>query len=142
MFTANELEAYRGHLQALAGRVSRDILQLADESHHGTGGESSGSLSDVPVHAADLAGVEDEENTTLGLLENEEQLLAETEAALERLEQGRFGKCEACGNEIARKRLQAVPYARCCVACARRQGPNATTRPDSKGATRKPRARR
>lgn len=125
MLTANELETYRRQLQALAGRLSREVSQLTEESHHGTGGESSGNLSDVPVHAADLACVEDEETTTLGLLENEERLLAEANAALERLAQGRFGLCEACGKAIARARLHALPYTRFCVACARRQRPGA-----------------
>ncbi|CAM3963613.1 hypothetical protein HRD49_13075 [Corallococcus exiguus] len=44
--------------------------------------------------------------------------LAEVEAALERIEQGRFGGCERCGGAIGRQRLLAVPEARCCQACA------------------------
>ncbi|WP_242593695.1 TraR/DksA family transcriptional regulator [Corallococcus exiguus] len=44
--------------------------------------------------------------------------LEEVEAALERIEQGRFGCCERCGGAIGRQRLLAVPEARCCLACA------------------------
>lgn len=44
--------------------------------------------------------------------------LEEVEAALERIEQGRFGGCERCGGAIGRQRLLAVPEARCCLACA------------------------
>ncbi|NRD42995.1 TraR/DksA family transcriptional regulator [Corallococcus exiguus] len=44
--------------------------------------------------------------------------LEEVEAALERIEQGRFGCCERCGGAIGRQRLLAVPEARCCQACA------------------------
>jgi RNA polymerase-binding transcription factor DksA len=123
MFTATELESYRCRLRALVSRLSRDVSQLTRESHQGTGGEASGGLSDVPIHTADLAGIDEEESTTLGLLENEEHLLAETTAALERLAQSRFGQCNECGKLIARARLQALPYTRWCTACARRQPP-------------------
>jgi RNA polymerase-binding transcription factor DksA len=44
--------------------------------------------------------------------------LEEVEAALERIEQGRFGSCEQCGGAIGRQRLLAVPEARRCLACA------------------------
>ena len=44
--------------------------------------------------------------------------LEEVEAALERIEQGRFGGCERCGGAIGRQRLLAVPEARCCLSCA------------------------
>ena len=40
--------------------------------------------------------------------------------ALERINQGTFGKCEECGGTIPKGRLQALPYTRHCVACARK----------------------
>jgi RNA polymerase-binding transcription factor DksA len=42
--------------------------------------------------------------------------LAEVEAALHRLDTGRYGLCEVCGGEIAEARLEAMPAARYCVA--------------------------
>lgn len=44
--------------------------------------------------------------------------LAEVEAALQRLEAGTYGICEACGQPIAAARLEARPAARLCIACA------------------------
>ena len=44
--------------------------------------------------------------------------LAETDAALDRIEQGRFGRCETCGGAIGRQRLLAMPAARFCINCA------------------------
>ena len=44
--------------------------------------------------------------------------LAEIEAALAKLEDGRYGLCEDCGNEIAVPRLEAMPSARFCISCA------------------------
>jgi len=43
--------------------------------------------------------------------------LAETEAALARIAQGSFGRCDDCGGAIGRQRLLALPAARLCVHC-------------------------
>ena len=40
-------------------------------------------------------------------------------AALQRMEAGDFGVCEECGTEIDRGRIEAHPYARECIDCAR-----------------------
>lgn len=44
--------------------------------------------------------------------------LAGIDAALERIEQGLYGACQACGEPIEPARLQAVPYAVLCADCA------------------------
>lgn len=38
--------------------------------------------------------------------------------ALARMDVGEYGKCEACGEEISIKRLEAVPHANYCIKCA------------------------
>lgn len=48
---------------------------------------------------------------------NERQHLHLVEKALERLREGSFGECVACGEEINPKRLEAVPWARHCIDC-------------------------
>lgn len=47
-------------------------------------------------------------------------LLREIEGALERLRDGTYGNCMDCGMPLSRKRLEAVPWARHCVACEER----------------------
>jgi DnaK suppressor protein len=49
--------------------------------------------------------------------------VAEIEAALARLADGTYGRCEACGRPIAEGRLEALPTARTCIACAARARP-------------------
>ena len=44
--------------------------------------------------------------------------LAELDAAERRLAEGRYGRCEVCGRAIASARLEALPAARTCIACA------------------------
>ena len=48
---------------------------------------------------------------------NDRQLLAMVESALERMRQGSFGECISCGKEINVKRLEAVPWTRHCIEC-------------------------
>lgn len=118
MITKSETSSYRHRLLALMSRLDGDRSLLKEEALRGTGGEASGGLSDVPVHMADLGSDAYEEEITLGLVESEERLIAEINAALVRLDQRAFGQCEACGQKIAKVRLRALPYARHCIRCA------------------------
>jgi RNA polymerase-binding transcription factor DksA len=52
-------------------------------------------------------------------METEGQTLQEIAAAVGRIDNGAYGRCERCGVEIGRDRLQALPYVRHCIACAR-----------------------
>lgn len=53
--------------------------------------------------------------TRIDVRENQE--LTEIGDALERIEQGIYGKCESCGQAIGRERLRVMPTARLCAAC-------------------------
>jgi DnaK suppressor protein len=44
--------------------------------------------------------------------------LRETEDALRKFDEGTYGLCESCGNQIAEPRLEAMPAARLCINCA------------------------
>ncbi|WPO87184.1 TraR/DksA C4-type zinc finger protein [Herbiconiux sp. KACC 21604] len=44
--------------------------------------------------------------------------LDDTDAALARLDEGRYGVCERCGEVISAGRLEARPTARLCIGCA------------------------
>ncbi|HUJ95614.1 MAG TPA: TraR/DksA family transcriptional regulator [Terriglobales bacterium] len=48
---------------------------------------------------------------------NDRQLLAMVEKALQRIREGSFGECISCGKEINSKRLEAVPWTRHCIEC-------------------------
>jgi RNA polymerase-binding transcription factor len=44
--------------------------------------------------------------------------LRETEDALRKFDDGTYGQCESCGNQIVEARLEAMPAARLCINCA------------------------
>lgn len=53
------------------------------------------------------------------LAEASSQELQAVENALSRMQEGAYGKCEACGCNIPLQRLQVLPYATFCVECKR-----------------------
>jgi DnaK suppressor protein len=54
------------------------------------------------------------------LSSGDRRLLRDVLGALRKLDEGGFGECERCGEEIAEKRLDALPFARYCIDCQRR----------------------
>jgi RNA polymerase-binding transcription factor DksA len=119
MMTKVELKAYREQLLDMHKRLNGDVSHLTNEAL-GTASGVGGNLSNMPIHMADLGSDNFEQENTLNLLANEQQRLDEIMDALERIKQGTFGKCEECEEEIPKARLKEVPYARYCVACARK----------------------
>jgi DnaK suppressor protein len=122
MCTTLDAESYRRRLAAWRRRLRGDIADLEQEALRGVGAEPSGGLSNVPLHPADLAADAAEETVALGLLGNEEAMLAEVDAALARLAAGTFGFCEGCHEPIPRRRLEAAPYVRYCIHCEAKRG--------------------
>src|SRR5689334_5686909 len=95
-----ELQSYRQKLLALKQRYGGALTDLEASALRPSGADAEGGLSHTPIHASDVSSDEYEEEIALGLLENENQLLLEVNEALQRLESGKFGICEECGEEI------------------------------------------
>ena len=115
--TKQQTEAHRQRLRALAYRLKGDMSGLRDAALRGSGGEASGGLSNAPLHLADLATDNFEQEVALGLLQNQQQVLNSILVALDRLDAGTYGLCERCGKEIPEERLKAMTYATRCVRC-------------------------
>jgi len=58
-----------------------------------------------------------EREKTLALVRNLEEKQYSLSRALARMDDGTYGKCEICGNEIAAERLEALPYTTYCLGC-------------------------
>lgn len=67
------------------------------------------------------------EDLALDSRERRTQKLNDVEAALRRVHQGTYGICQNCGKEIGERRLQALPWARWCLACAEIQQRHASS---------------
>jgi len=51
------------------------------------------------------------------LREREQGLLSKIDAALEKIEEGTYGECQTCGEDIGAARLKARPVAELCIEC-------------------------
>jgi DnaK suppressor protein len=72
----------------------------------------------MPFHMADAGSDNFEQEFALDLMDSEKKMLVEINDALRRIEDGAFGVCEGNGESIPKARLNAIPWARYCVACA------------------------
>jgi DnaK suppressor protein len=69
----------------------------------------------------DQATTDVEQSMRMRLCNRETLYLKKVEEALRRIEEGTFGLCEACEEEIGLKRLEARPTATLCVSCKEEQ---------------------
>jgi DnaK suppressor protein len=104
---ARRLEEERTRLQGIRDGIQRE----QDEAVSETGGE----LSSFDQHPGDSGTETFEMEKNVSLLEQVDDELAEVEAAVQRLERGTYGTCQACGRPIGDARLEAMPATRFCV---------------------------
>lgn len=117
--TKLDLEQYRKTLEALRRRLTGDVSHLAGEALGAKDG-LNGTPAAAALHPAEAGSDNFEQEFTLSLMQNQEQVLEEIAEALVRVDRGTFGKCEECTSAIPKARLQTLPYTRHCVACARK----------------------
>src|SRR5687767_13895924 len=103
--TKSELEQYREQLLELGRRINADAEGLRDEALQGKGGEVSGSLSNTPMHLADLGSEAYEQEISLSLLEHKSRILEDIASAVRRIDEGAYGDCASCGVAINKNRL-------------------------------------
>jgi RNA polymerase-binding protein DksA len=104
-------EVLRSFLEDERARLESLIAQLDAE-----GGANLGYGN----HMADDASEAFEQAKELALHQNAKQVLAQVTDALNRFEQGTYGSCDRCGEEIDPARLKALPYATLCLHCQQR----------------------
>ncbi len=69
----------------------------------------------------DQASAEINRNFMLRLRERERKLIKKIDKAIERIDSGSYGICEACGQEITIRRLEARPVTTLCIECKTEQ---------------------
>jgi DnaK suppressor protein len=78
------------------------------------------SPDDLPDET-DLAATEINQNLVFKLRERERQLLRKIDEALGRIDEGSFGVCEGCEENIEPRRLEARPVSTLCISCKERE---------------------
>lgn len=114
-FTKKELEPYK---QLLLQRRA-EILGLVNGMEQEALRSSGGNLSHMPIHMADIGTDTADQDFALNLAEKERETINEIDAALQRIEDGTFGICQATGKPIPKARLDAKPWAKYTIEAAR-----------------------
>jgi RNA polymerase-binding protein DksA len=93
------------------------LVELRDGLAEGTTPVEMETAADPAAggHLADAGSEMFERSRDLSIVEDFDSMLIEIAHAIDRLEAGSYGRCEACGREIGVERLAARPMARFCI---------------------------
>lgn len=107
-----DLLLFKERLEAMKDEINSDVEQTLNEMTSQTG--------NIP-DPNDRASVESDRSFELRIRGRERKLMDKIEEALGRIEDGSYGVCAGCGEDIAIKRLEARPVAKFCIDCKTRQ---------------------
>ncbi len=108
----NDLQYFRSVLE--------DMLEEIKEKGQDTLDNLSGS-NQTYADPADRASQESDQFFTLRLRDRDRKLIKKINEALERIDDGTYGICEGCGEEISKARLKARPVTTLCINCKSKQ---------------------
>lgn len=110
--TPQELEFFRNLLTVMLSEAQQNgdntLEELTDNQ-------------EIFADPADRATAESDRSFTLRIRDRERRLIRKIQEALKRIEDGTYGECEECGDDIGVPRLKARPVTTLCVSCKARQ---------------------
>ena len=118
--SAIDTDRFRERLLEERKRVESAIAFLHEENPGSLEDQVEEMLGTADNHPGESATVTLDREIDYALEENSEQVLAEIDDALQRIEDGTFGTCRTCGQPIAPERLEAMPWATQCIDCKRK----------------------
>ena len=95
----------------------REILSAVHEKIRDVRTEGANSPAHGVLDAAETSEADIQDEIEFALLQMKAETLNKIEEALRRLEEGTFGYCFECGEEISERRLRALPFAVRCKDC-------------------------
>jgi DnaK suppressor protein len=105
-------------LKEMLNERRRQIQNEVQDKIRGVRAEGvwSGKLNEV-LDAVESSEADIQEDIEFALIQMKAETLNKIKDALSRLDAGDYGYCEDCGEEIAEKRLRALPFAVRCKDC-------------------------
>ena len=116
-FTKKELAIYRELLQHQLERMQKNLNSLAADNLKRSPSDTTGDISFYSTHMADHGTDNFDRELALNLVSGRQESIYDIEFAIQRIDDGTYGICQACDNPIERPRLKALPFARKCLAC-------------------------
>ncbi len=118
---ARELATIKKVLLSVREKLAGNVNSMEGEALKKSRQDAAGDLSNVPFHMADLGTDNYERDIMIHLIQNGEEELKSIDEALEKIEDKTFGICETCDKKISKARLTALPYAKLCLECQRKE---------------------
>ena len=115
--TAKDLEYFKQLLLDKRKEVMREMKRIQEAEMEYTAKEAAGDHSAYSFHLADQGTDSNERENNFRYVERDGRFLYHIDQALERIEKGKYGRCETCGREIGKARLEALPHSRLCIEC-------------------------
>jgi len=112
-----ELEHYKNLLLGKRQEMMKHMDAIKEIEMETTLKESTGDHSAYAFHMADQGTDSMEREKNFFYAQRDGRLLYHIDRALERIENGTFGKCRSCNGPIGEARLEAVPHATLCIQC-------------------------
>lgn len=110
------LKKFKRLLLACREKLASSMDSMEDEALNKNRQEASGDLAILP-EMVDIASDNYNQEFTIGLIQNQNEVLKIIDDALAKIENGQYGICESCSQPVKRARLSALPYARFCIEC-------------------------
>jgi DnaK suppressor protein len=104
------------HLRQILEERRRDILNEVHGRIRGVRSDAVARPSDG-LDEGETGEVDIQDDISFALIQIKAETLARIDEALVRLDEGSYGRCFACGDEIAELRLRALPFALRCRDC-------------------------
>ena len=95
--------------------LSEQLTKLLDEAQEGVG-ELVAEKENLP-DAIDFASSESDRHFSLRMRDRERNLILKIRAALSRIDDGSYGECVVCGEDIGALRMRARPVTTHCIDC-------------------------
>jgi DnaK suppressor protein len=95
----------------------REILNEVQSRIKDVRSDGGGYTTIGVVDAEETSVADIQEDIELALIQMKAETLARINEALDRLEEGTYGRCNECGQEISPQRLRALPFAIRCRDC-------------------------
>lgn len=102
--------------EGIIKKLEKMKMQILDEIRQSVDDERDDLKLEI-IDSYEHATQERNRELNLILLDREREKLNDINDALTRIEEGDYGICEECGEEIPLKRLNAMPFAKLCIAC-------------------------
>ncbi len=112
-----EMEYFKNLILKKKQDLLAELGYLEAASMSVTSKDQTGDLSSYSFHMADQGSDTMEREMAFTLASREGRYLHHLNEALERIENGTYGKCRSCGGDIGKNRLEAVPHATQCIKC-------------------------